>query len=45
MIENLKLIAVGDIWDYFCEINGVATDSQMIENIMTYEKNVLFKRQ
>ena len=44
MLENLKLISVGDIWDYFCEINGVATDRQIIEIVMSYEKNVLLKR-
>ena len=44
MLENLKFLAVGDIWDYFCEFNGVVTDEQLIDDIMSYEKNILLKR-
>ena len=44
MLENLKFMAVGDIWDYFCELNGVAMDEQLIDDIMSYEKNILLKR-
>ena len=42
--EELKLYPVGDVWNYFCEINGVPRKEDWFEEIKKYEKNVLSKR-
>ena len=42
--ESLKTFPFGDVWDYFCEKNGVPTDDKWLEEVKTYEKTVLFKR-
>ena len=44
MLEHLKLMPVGSVWDYYCMVNNIATDSQVIGIIMDYEKDVLLKR-
>ena len=42
--EELKLYPIGDVWNYFCEINGVPAKEDWFEEIRSYEKDVLFKR-
>jgi L-rhamnose isomerase len=42
--EELKLYPVGDVWHYFCEINGVAQKEDWFNEIKVYEKEVLSKR-
>ena len=44
LLENLKFMPVGDVWDYFCISSGIVTDEELIGEIMTYEKDVLLKR-
>jgi L-rhamnose isomerase len=44
MQEELKLYPVGDVWNYFCEINGLPEKEDWFEAIRAYEANVLFKR-
>jgi L-rhamnose isomerase len=42
--EELKLYPVGDVWNYFCEINGVPAKEDWFEEIRSYEKEVLLNR-
>ncbi len=44
LYENLKFMPFGDIWDHYCEKQGVLLDDQFIESIMKYEKEVMSKR-
>ncbi len=44
MLEELKFMPYGDIWNYYCETEGMARDSQMTAAVMDYEKEVLLKR-
>ncbi len=43
--EELKLYPVGDVWNYFCEINNVPQKEDWFEEVKKYEKEVLSKRQ
>lgn len=42
--EELKLYPFGDVWNYFCERCGVPKRGQWLQEIRTYEQNVLMKR-
>lgn len=42
--EELKSYPFGDVWDYFCESNGVPIREQWLTEVKKYEKNVLEKR-
>ncbi len=42
--EELKLYPIGDVWDYFCETNGVSGKEQWFEEVKQYEADVLAKR-
>lgn len=44
VMEELKSYPFGDVWDYFCEIEGVPVREAWFEQVMEYEKNVLSKR-
>lgn len=44
MQEELKLYPVGDVWNYFCEINGVPQKEDWFKEVKTYEKEVLANR-
>lgn len=44
LLEDAKMHPVGAIWDYFCKINNVPSESHWLEEIKIYEKNVLSKR-
>lgn len=43
--EELKLYPFGDVWNYFCEKNGVPVGLNYCEKIKKYEKEVLFERE
>ena len=43
-MENLKLMPVGAVWDYYCLSMGVLTDKEWIKEVLKYEKEVLSKR-
>ena len=43
--EELKLYPFGDVWNYFCEQNGVPAGLSYLDEIKNYEKDVLSKRQ
>lgn len=42
--EELKLYPFGDVWNYFCEKNGVPEKEDFMADIKKYEKDVLSKR-
>lgn len=44
MQEELKLYPVGDVWNYFCEINGVPEKTDWFKEVIAYEEKVLSKR-
>lgn len=42
--EEYKLYPVGDVWNYFCEQNGVPVQEEWIDEMLKYESDVLTKR-
>lgn len=42
--EELKLYPIGDVWNYFCELNGVPAKEDWFPQIIDYEKEVLANR-
>ena len=42
--EELKLYPVGDVWNYFCEINQVPQNEEWFWQVKEYEREVLWKR-
>ncbi len=44
LIEELKFMPYGDVWNYYCENMSVIKDSRIIPEILKYEKDVLSKR-
>jgi L-rhamnose isomerase len=44
MLEELKTLPFGAVWDYYCSKNGVAVGEEWIDNVQHYENNVLNKR-
>lgn len=42
--EELKTYPFGDVWDYFCESNGVPIRENWYREVAEYEKEVLSKR-
>lgn len=44
MLEELKTMAFGAVWDYYCLKEGVSVGADYIAEIQKYEKEVLSKR-
>lgn len=44
MLEELKTLPVGAVWDYHCQQQGVPVGSAWIDAVKGYEKDVLSKR-
>lgn len=44
MQEEMKMLPIGDVWNQYCEVCGVAGDTAWFDEIMNYEKEVLSKR-
>ena len=44
MLEQLKSMPSGIVWDYYCQQMGVPTEAELIANVLDYEKSVLAKR-
>jgi L-rhamnose isomerase len=44
LLEELKAMPFGLVWDYYCERTDVATDRQLIAQIQNYENDVLSTR-
>lgn len=42
--EEVKTYPFGDVWDYFCEMNGVPVKETWYEEVKKYEEEVLSKR-
>ena len=42
--EELKLYPVGDVWDYFCQQEGVPVKQDWFNIVSQYEQDVLLKR-
>jgi len=42
--EELKTLPLGDVWNHFCEVNGVVNDSEWFKEVQQYESDVLAKR-
>ena len=42
--EGLKSYPFGDVWNYFCQMNGVPEKEEWFDEVMKYEKEVLLKR-
>ena len=43
-MEELKTYPLGDVWNYFCEKNGVPAGTEWFEEVEKYEREVLLKR-
>jgi L-rhamnose isomerase len=44
LLEELKTMPLGSVWDFFCASNGVPTDRELIGVVNEYEDQVLSKR-
>lgn len=44
LMEEFKTYPFGFIWDYYCDISGVPTGEDWLEEVKQYEKDVLSKR-
>jgi L-rhamnose isomerase len=44
LMEQMKSLPLGAVWDYYCESSGVTGDDQLIAAILEYEKTVTAKR-
>ncbi len=44
LLEELKTYPLGDIWDYFCELNNVPSREEWLNDIKDYETEILNKR-
>lgn len=44
LMEELKTYPLGDIWNYFCEINNVPVREEWLEVVKQYEEEELSKR-
>ena len=42
--EEMKTYPFGEIWEKYCEENGVSADLSWLDDIKKYEKDVLLKR-
>jgi L-rhamnose isomerase len=44
LLENLKSMPFGAVWNYYCESIGVPDDMEWIDEVLRYEKEVILKR-
>ncbi len=44
MMEDIKSLPFGAVWNYYCLKNNVPADGTWLENVEQYEKEVLLKR-
>ena len=44
MMENLKSMPHGDVWNQYCRLEGVPVDDEWIDEVLKYEKDVILKR-
>ena len=44
LLERLKTMPAGAVWDYYCAQQGVPTEAEIFDQVQSYEKDVLSKR-
>lgn len=44
LMEELKTYPMGDIWNYYCELNNVPIKEEWLKDVKEYEEEVLLKR-
>jgi L-rhamnose isomerase len=44
MLERLKNLPVGAVWEYYCTVSGVASGAAWLEDVRQYESDVLSRR-
>jgi L-rhamnose isomerase len=44
MVEEVKTLPFGPVWDYYCQKQGVPVGTAWIDEVKRYEKDVLAKR-
>lgn len=44
VLEEIKTLPFGAVWDYFCETNGVPVGGEWIDEVRKYETDVTSKR-
>ncbi len=44
MQEAVKMLPIGDVWNYYCEKQGVVGDFALFSEVKQYEEDVLSKR-
>ncbi len=44
MLEELKTMPFGAVWDYYCLQQGVPTGSKWLDEVKNYESKTLSKR-
>ena len=44
LLEEIKSMPHGAVWDYYCQKKGVPIGNSWIDEVLTYEKDVLRKR-
>ena len=42
--EAVKMLPLGDVWNYYCEESGIVDDFGLFDEVKKYEKDVLVKR-
>jgi L-rhamnose isomerase len=45
MVEEIKTLPLGAVWDYYCQSMNVPAGYQWMEEVKNYERDVLSKRQ
>jgi L-rhamnose isomerase len=45
MLEEIKSLPIGPIWDYYCQKSDVPVGDNWIKDVKDYEKKVTSKRQ
>ena len=44
LIDEFKGLPSNAVWDYYCMTKSVPTNTQWIDELKQYEKDVMFKR-
>jgi L-rhamnose isomerase len=44
LLETIKMMPFGTVWDYYCIKNNVIPDKNLIDEIMDYEEKIISKR-
>jgi len=44
LLEEMKMMPSGAVWDFYCQSQGVPLDSKLIERVHRYEEEVTAKR-